>query len=491
MPRSALALALALAPLLGAMGCTTAKDTRRFDVREAPDEPWRQRRPPAGPRPVTPLPTLQKTELKNGLTVIVVEDHGLPTIDAALVVRAGSALDGRELGVSTLTWDLLDEGAGTFHAAGLDNAFAEVGSQITSIGGRDSGALEVRFLKQHADRVVELMALVLQKPTFAAVDFDRLKRLQLDALKAREGDPDALALQVLEASVFGADHPYGAPIDGTTASVEKIKLASVKRFWSENFGPKHAVLVLAGDVTLEEARALAEKHLGRWRGAAKPVKQPPPPKPRTGMQVVVVDTPGAQQTRIRIGRALLPAGDPEEPAMIVLNQVLGGMFSSRLNLKLREEKQWTYGAFSSLEPRMGVGPFVVGADVETAATMEALVEMLAQLDALRTGVTEDELALGRAAYSRSLPALFALPPAQVELAADLFVRGLPLDHPAKIVEGVNGATGEQVKAAAMRAVVPDDLVIVLVGDRAVFETALKERDLGTLTVLNRDGSTVR
>jgi predicted Zn-dependent peptidase len=441
---------------------------------------------------VTPLPAFQKAELKNGLTLIVVEEHALPTIDASLVVRAGAALDGREAGLAHLTWELLDEGAGPYNAAGLDNGFADIGSELSTAGGRESGSVDVRFLKQHADKALELLALVVQKPSFAPGDFERIKKLHVASLKAKEGDPDTLAWQALAARVYGAEHPYGQAFDGTVASVDKLKVAAVKRFWADYVGPKSAALVLVGDITLEEARALAEKHFGRWRGTPKATRAPPPPRPRTGVQVIVIDFPGAPQTLIRVGRAVLGAGDPDEPSLIVMNQVLGGMFSSRLNLKLREEKQWTYGAFSSLEPRLGLGPFLVGADVQTPNTVDALVEILAQLDALRTGgITEAELALGRAAYSKSLPALFALPPQQIGVAGDLFSRGLPLDHHAKIIEGVNATTTEQVKAAAERAIVKDDLVVVLVGDRATFDAALQERNLGSITYLNKDGSPSR
>ncbi len=479
-----------LAVTLVVTGCATAKDADGAGkVRQPPDEPWRATRPVAGPPAATPLPTFQKAELKNGMTLIVVEDHALPTIDASLVVRAGASLDGREAGLAHLTWDLVDEGAGPYNAAGLDNAFADIGTRLSSSGGREHGRIDVRFLKQHADKAVELLALVAQRPSFAPLDFDRLKKLHVDALKAKEGDPDTIAWQTLASRIYGADHPYGQPADGTAASVDKLRLASVKRFWADNVGARAAALVLVGDTTLEEARPLVEKHFGKWRGGGKASKPPPPPRPRTGLQIVVVDFPGAPQTAIRVGRALLAAGDPDEPATVVLNQVLGGMFSSRLNLKLREEKQWTYGAFSSFEPRLAPGPFLLGADVQTPNTVDAVVEFLAQLDALKAGgATEAELALGRAAYVKSLPSWFALPPQQVSVAAALFTLSLPLEHHATLLDAVNAVTAEQVKAAADRAIVRDDLVVVLVGDRAAIEPGLADKNLAPVTYLNRDGT---
>lgn len=474
--------------LLGA-ACATTTTSPMNDRRTAPDEPWRAARPPSGPLPITPLPTFQKFELKNGLTVIVAEDHSLPTIDAAVVVRAGSVLDGRESGLAQLTWALIDEGAGSLNAAALDNAFADIGSQLSSSGGRESGTVDARFLTQHADKALELIALILQKPTFAAADFERVKTARVTLLKARAGDPDAVADDVFAAAAYGADHPYGQPLGGTPGAVEKLKIQSVKRFWSDNVGPKTAALLLAGDVTLEDARALAEKHFGRWRGSAKPSKPPAAPKARAGLQLVVVDVPGATQTQVRVGRPVLSAGDSDEPALIVLNAVVGGMFSSRLNLKLRKEKKWTYQIRSALDAQQVAGAFVIDSAIETAHTVDAVVAVLDELKALRTsGITAAELALGRAFYSRSLPALSSLPPQQVALAAGFFDLGLPLDHHAKLFEGVNAATLEHVHAAAERALVEDDLVVVLVGDRAAFEPALRERNLGTLTFINRDGA---
>lgn len=476
--------------VVAAASCATSKDAQRDEeARPVPKEPWREARPASGPAPEVKLPTFQKAELKNGLTLLLVEDHALPVVHASVVVKAGAALDGKDYGLSNLTYDLLDEGAGSLNAPGLANAFADIGTTVSSGGSRESGAVSTQFLKKHADKGLELLALVVQKPAFAQADFDRVRKLHLDALKAKEGDPDTISSQILVAEVYGADHAYGHPYDGVVATVDKLKVASAKKFWSDNAGPKNAALVLVGDMTLDEAKALAEKHFGKWKGGGKAGKPPQAPKARAATKIVVIDFPGAPQTQVRVARALLAVNDPDEPAVIVMNNVLGGMFSSRLNLKLREEKQWTYGAFSAVDTRTGPGPFLLGADIETPATADAVKEIFDQLDTLKSGgVTEAELALGKANFTRSIPGLFALPPAIEGVASELFAMGLPLDHYEKIVAAVNGVTAEQAKKAAERAIVKEDFVVVLVGDRAKFEAALKEKNLGEIAFLNKDGT---
>ena len=474
------------------IGCATTRESSNDAPRQAPQEPWREARPAAGdPAPLT-FPTIQKAELKNGLTVLLVEDHALPTVHASLVVRAGASHDGKDAGLADITWDLLDEGAGTMGAAALANAFADIGASIDTGAGRESGSIRVRVLRTELEKALELMAVVAQKPTFSTPDFDRIKRLHQGALKEKEGDPNTLASQLLMAEVYGADHAYGHAADGTVASLEKIKQASVKRFWSEYAGPKNAALVLVGDLTIDDAKALAEKQLGKWRGGpSKAAKAPSTPAARKATKIVVVDFPGAPQTKIRIARPLLSAGDPEQAQAIVMNEILGGMFTSRLNLKLREEKQWSYGVNSSLEARVGVAPFVIRTDVQTDKTADALVEIFAQLDTLKSGgVTEAELALAKAHYTRSLPALFALPRLQAAVAAQLFTLGLPADHYTALSAAVTASTGELVKAAAERAIVKDDFVVVLVGDRAKIEAGLTDKALGDVVFVGRDGVVV-
>lgn len=471
-------------------GCATTSEAKPgVSRREPPSDPWRATRPAPGPAPQFKLPTFQKAELKNGLTLLVVEEHSLPMVEAAVVVRAGSARESaREAGLAALAYALLDEGAGSMNNLALAEAFGALGAQLRTEAASEYGMARVQLLKKHADGGLELLSTVVRKPTFAQADFERVRAQLAGQLKARAGDPAAIADTVYTQMAFGVDHPYGHDAEGTAASLEKLSLSKVKKFWSDNAGPKNAALVLTGDITLDEAKALADKHFGKWSGGPKLGKAPADPKLRDKVKLGIVDIPGAPQTALRVGRALMARGDADEGALIVFNEILGGSFSSRLNLKLREEKQWTYGAGSFAERRQGKGPFAVATDVQTANSVDAVAEIFAQFEGMKAGPTDDEVARAKDGWVKSLPSVLGLPQVQVGSAATLFVYGLAPDYYAKLVESVQAVNAEAVKKMAERALIKEDFVVVLVGDRATLEPALKEKALGDLVFFQRDGS---
>jgi zinc protease len=478
---------------LFAMSCTTSREQGAVGGRQPPQEPWRSLRPPAGPAPQMKLPAFQRAELKNGLTIYVVEDDSLPMIEVAVIVRAGSAHEAaREAGLAALTWELLDEGAGSMNTLALANAFGAIGARVKTSMRSEWGMARTTLLKTHADAGLDLLATVVRRPMFAQSDFDRVRAQLLGELKAREGAPAAIATALGHALTYGVDHPYGHDERGTVPTLERLTAARVKRFWADHAGPRNAALVLAGDITLEEAKALAEKHFGKWSGGPKAAKPPSDPKPRGGFKIALVDIPGSPQTTLRMERPLLAYGDPEEAAFLVFNEIFGGTFSSRLNLKLREEKGWTYGAGSFADRRSGKGPFVIATDVQTLSTADAVVEVLNEIDAFqKTGATDDEIARAKEGWVKSLPSLIGLPEVQVTSAATLFAHGLAPDYFDKLVEGVNAVDAEAVKKIAARALVRDELVLVLVGDQEQIEPKLKEKALGEISSFNRDGSEVR
>lgn len=493
MRRRDLRAAFAVIVVVGAFlanACATTAEKQERRERVAGNEAWRDTRPVAAAPASVTFPNYQRIDLKNGLPVVLVEEHGLPAVYVTVAVRGGTAMDGREPGLANLTWDLLDEGMGELPAAGVANAFGDIGTVVDIGAAREWGTASIQLQRADLERGLELLSQMMRTPAFNAADVERVKKRQLASLQGKQGDPETLAWQLLMAEVYGADHAYGHPGDGTPASVEKLKQSAVKRFWSEHAGPKNAVLVIVGDVTADDARALAEKHFGKWKGGPSKAPKPPvAPKLRKGTRIVVVDFPGAPQTMIRVGRSFMSATDPELPQAIVMNQILGGMFTSRLNLKLREEKGWTYGAGSSVDARYGPGPFLISTDVQTDKTGEALVELFVQLDTLKTGgVTDEELALARANFVRSLPGLFAVAPLQSAQAVENFALGLPADHHQKLAAAVDAVTADQVKAAAGRAIEIDDLVVVLVGDRAAITAGLEGKGLGDVVFVNRDGT---
>ncbi len=467
--------------VVGAAACATGdKSGSGAAKRIPPVEDWRKQRPAPAPAPEPKLPVFQSVELKSGLKVFVVEEHALPIVSLAFVARTGSAQENvKEAGLADLTYDMLDEGAGGMNAVALATAFQEIGTAIEAKAGRESGSVAVEATKANLGRAMELLAAVAQKPTFANEDFDRVKGRHLASIQADEGDPGRVAADAFAAAAYGADHPYGHAHKGTQPTVEKLTASKAKKLWSDTVGPKTGALVFAGDVTLDEAKALAEQHFGKWRGSAKPGKPPVDVKPRGGVKLYLADFPGAPQTMVRVGRPLVAKGDPDEAPLLVFNEILGGMFSSRLNMKLREEKQWTYGAFSQVELRLGQGPFLAGADVVTASTADAVKEVMAQFDAMKTAPPSDaELALAKEGWAKSLTGAFSAMPLKVFAASRIFVHDLPLDYYQKRVDAVRAVTAADVQRVAGRALVNEELVVVLVGDKATIEAPVKALGLG-------------
>ncbi len=452
-------------------------------LRKGPDEPFRKERPQAGEPGQVTLPGFQKAELKNGLTLMVVEEHSLPIVDVRVVLTSGSALDGKKPGLANMTYAMLDEGAGDMSAVELAEAFSALGTTLQVGNDREAGVVSVRLLRRNLEAGLELLSTVVQKPSFPKDAFERQKSQVLAGLVAQKGNPRAVVAETAVEVAYGKDHPYGQPGSGTEASVGKISVNDVKKFFKSNFGPKAASLVFAGDVTLEDAQALADKVLGKWRGKAKRPKAPAAPKPPTTKIHFVQVAPGSPQTVIWLGRSLIAAGDPDEIKLDVMNQVLGGMFSSRLNMNLREDKAWSYGAFSFVDARNGPGPFIAGANVVAPHTADAVKEFFAEFDKMRTTeVSDQELALAKDNIIKSLPGKFETISAMGQAATELFVYSRPLDHFEKLLEGVKAVTKEDVKAAAERALATEGLTVVLVGDAAAHKDAVDKLGLFEVVV---------
>lgn len=480
-----------LALSTGWLGCAQQKAVIQESAptwRTAPAEPFRAERPPAGPEAALTLPRFQEATLQNGLRVIVSENHALPVVQMQFVLRAGSVSEkASDAGLSALTFDLLDEGAGKMSALGLSEAFGNLGTQVATGSGLEAGYISLGILRRNLEPGLDLVAAMVQRPTFASEDFKRVQERHLSALKQRAGQPDLVAGDVFASGAYGSSHPYGQPGHGTALTLKKLSPRQVKKFWKRHAVPGAAALVFAGDVTLDEAVALAEKAFGKWRG--KVPKRPALPDPAaSALAIRLVDAPGAPQTVVRVGRAVLRRGDEDEAAMAVMNQILGGMFSSRLNMNLREAKGWTYGAFSSVHARAALGPLVAGANIQRPHSAAALREVLAEFARLRReAVTEEELQVAKGNYVRSLPGLFDTVESTCSAGASLFVQDLPLDHYGTWAERVMAVRAADVQQAAGRALAQEGLVVVMVGDASEVKPALEALSLGDVQVVSPSG----
>lgn len=483
-------------------GCTTTTPIKKDGPRpEPPKETWREQKPTAGPAPALVLPTFQQEVLPNGLTLIVAPQPDLPIVSIRAAVKTGSIDDtNTESGLAYLTFDMLDEGAGKRDAMGIADAFGDLGTSVFSSAGQDVSSVGTNVLARHANAATSLLASLLREPSFNKKDFERVQSRHLASLQRRASDPNSAASDVFEAALYGSDHPYGRPVVGNAATVTKLGVQQAKKFWQNHVGPKNTALIFAGAITLDEAKAIANQHFGTWKNtvtASAAPKNPPPAHTEGKTRILLVNQTGAPQTIMRVGKVLLKRGDPAEEVHLVVNRAFGGAFTSRLNLKLREEKSWTYGARSVMDGRLGMGPLVVTANIKQEFSADALAETLRQLDALAAAttqqthaITDDELQRAKLGSRLALPARFETLTALSASAADLFAYGLPLDEYQQFAAGLDAVTIDNIDAVSPKAFATGDMIAVLVGDRTLLEPALKALNIGSVTVVDGTGKPI-
>ncbi|MCC7386836.1 MAG: insulinase family protein [Deltaproteobacteria bacterium] len=468
-----------------AVGTATTAAAPALDLPVAPSqEDWRTARP-ASSTPADPaLPTFSKERLPNGVTLLVSEVRSLPIVSFALVVRGGSALDpAGQGGLTALAFAMLDEGAGGRDALAFSDAVADLGASISAGASQDSGTLAISGLSRNAGAMLALLAEAALAPRLDAKDFERVKKLTLASLARQKSSAEGIAFERVPALIYGPNHPYGHPANGTEATVGGLSLAQLKSHLKKLLVPGEATLVAVGNIDAKEAKTLALEHLGRWRGGPAPKLAIPSLEapPRKG--IVLVDQPGANQTMIVVGRPVFGRSHPAEMPMLLTNEVFGGSFASRLNMNLREDKGYTYGAHSAASLRRGVGAFYAMAKVRADVTGASLKEFFGELGNLTARPpSSDEIERARAGLVGSLPGEFERTGAIASAASSLFVYDLPLDYFSAYTARVEQVTSEQIGAIIQAYLQPDRMQILLVGDGSVVRPQLEALGLGAVTV---------
>jgi predicted Zn-dependent peptidase len=435
-----------------------------------PDNPRDARPAPAPPRPFTPV--LPETfTLRSGITVHHWYRPQLPRVELSLLLPVGSSRDpATQAGVAALTAAMIDEGAGERGALEFADALGRLGARIETRVDPEATRLRLATLARNLDGALELLADAVQRPRFDGGEWERVRALHLASLARRSDDPNAVAALAGKRAFFGAQHPYGRPIEGTPATVNAIGLTDVIAFYSATWRPRGATLLVAGDVTRAALEASLARTFDGWRGiVADPDPFPPaevtPPPLRDELPVVLVDSPGAVQTVVRF---VLPApsfADPTRPACELLGTILGGTFTSRLNRNLREDKGYTYGARASFQFGVGASWLVAASTVRADATGAALGEFLREFGALASGdVSEAEAVKARASRRldsvRGQEGLAGL----LDRAEELVLHGLPFGFASAELEALAGTTREELNALAAGLARPERGVLVLVGD---------------------------
>ncbi len=443
--------------------------------------------PRVGPPPSVSLPEPEDYRLENGLRVILVERHDLPVVSLDLIFPGGaSAHPAEQAGLAALTADMLDEGTTSRSALELADAVSLLGATLSTSAGYDASAVRLGVLRPRLGPALRLMADVVMRPAFAPEELARVKRDRATRILQSRDRPALLAANAFAEVLYGPHHPYGVPLVGTTTSLAALDRDDVVRFHRAQYRPDGAVLVAAGDVDRPALDSLLADAFAGWSGRIEAGPEAPPPPAITGRTMYLVDRPGSAQSVIRLGRVAVDRAAPDYYVLQVLNTVLGGSFTSRLNMKLREEKGYTYGARSSFDMRRLPGPFVASAAVATAVTDSSVVEFLREIDRIaREPVPDDELAQGRSYLALRLPQRFETVDDLVARFAELALYGLPLDSYNGYVEGVAAVGADDVLAAARRYLDTARMAIVIAGDRAAIEAPL--RALGVAPVVLLDG----
>lgn len=468
-PRRSLGLALVLA-LFAVNGA----------LAQAPD---RATPPAPGPPPPFDPPPVQRFELTNGLEVLLLEKHEVPLVQVNVVVRAGSVDDPEgKTGLASMTAEMLDEGAGDLDALELADAIDFLGADLGVSVGEHATTIRLHTPLSKLDDALPILADVALRPTFPAGELERLRAEALTALLQWHDEPRAIAAVAFARTLFGEAHPYGAASLGTESSLRSFTVEDLRAFHARRFGPAGATLVVTGDVTAEGIRPKLEEAFGGWSGESVPGTDVPEVPQPAGVTVYLVDKPGAAQSEIRIGRIGPPRTTDEYYALTVMNTILGGSFTSRLNQNLREDKGYSYGAFSFFDFRPHPGPWTALAAVQTAVTDASLVEFMNEIRGILE-ISEEELRRARNYVALGFPENFQTVSRTAGMLGEIAQFDLPLDYYESYVERIMAVTADDVRRVAAETIDPENLAIVVVGDLEQIEAGVRALELGPVTTM--------
>src|SRR5437773_2403262 len=436
---------------------------------QAPD---RSKPPAPGRPPALNLPSIQKRQLSNGLPVWIVELHEVPVAQVNLVVFSGSADDpAGKFGVANLTASMLEEGAGPRSALEIADAVDFLGADLGTSSATDSSAVRLHVPVARLAEALPIMADVALRPTFPKDELERLRKQRLTSLLQSRDDPGAIASLAFSRTLYGPTHRYGTASAGTAETIRALTAEDLRAFYNAVFRPTNATLLAVGDIAPAKLMPLLESSFGSWKaqGTPLPAARLPAVDQPAGRQVYLVDKPGAPQSQIRIGWIGVPRSTPDYFPLQVMNTILGGSFSSRLNMNLREKHGYAYGASSGFDMRASAGPFVASAGVQTDKTAEALKEFFNELNAILQPVPADELARAKNYAALRFPSAFETTGDISRRLEDMLVYRLPEDYFSRYVQNIQAVTSADVQRVAQKYIQPNRFIVVVVGDLKTIE----------------------
>ena len=444
------------------------------------------------------FPALERARLASGLPVILASRRGAPVVRVSLLFDAGYAADrDPKLGLSSYAMAMLDEGAGPLDALAIADRAKTLGAEFAAGSALDTSSASVSALTERLDESVGLLATIVREPRFPQHEIERVRKEWIAAIQREKASPDGLSLRLLPPLLYGAGHPYAIPFSGsgTEASIAAITREDLLAFQRDWLRPDNATLIVVGDTTLAAALPVLEKHFGGWNppDTSRPAKAIPRASQAATARVFLIDKPGAVQSNILVGLVAPSSAAPNATEMGTMNDVLGGTFTSRINMNLREEKHWSYGVRSTLPDAQGERPWLLSAPVQSDRTVEAMRELRREIEEF-VGPRPATTAEIRKIMNREVRALSGRYETNAAVAgaiAEMVVFKRPDDYVPTLKARIEAQTDAAVQAAAREALDPSRLTWVIVGDLKSIEKPVRELGFGELQVLDANGRTLR
>lgn len=453
----------------------------------------RSKLPENGDFPTADFPDLQRTTLSNGMEIILAERSSVPLVQFDLLVDAGYASDQHATpGTASLAMNALDEGTDSRSALDISGELDNLGANLSTSSDLDLSYVSLSTLKGSMDKSLDLFADVILNPSFPESEVERLKKEQLARIQREKQTPVQMALRVFPNLLYGNNHAYGNPLtgSGTEATVSSLNRDDLSSFHDTWFRPNNATLVVAGDVSMDELRPKLERLFSDWSASEVPSKNIASVDHPEQSRVYLMDRPGSQQSIIFAGHVAPPKSVPNDLAIDAMNSILGGTFTSRINMNLREDKGWAYGARSLLLDAEGQRPFIVYAPVQTDKTAESMQEIMSELTGY-TGdnpATNEELSKIKDNKTLTLPGRFETINAVSDAVGDIVRFGLPDDYYDTYADAVRSLSLTDVNNASQEVLKTDRLTWVIVGDQDKIEPAIRDLGLGEIQLIDANGN---
>ena len=419
------------------------------------------------------LPEIKRIELDNGLPVMFVQKENLPIVQISIAISAGSKYEAPEKkGLAYLTTALIDEGAGKYSALELDDEIEKLGSVLSTSVDHDMALISMMTLKENFERSLELLSLVVSQPKLDESDFDREKKKLLTKIIQLNDDPSYIANSLFEKQIYN-NTPYSLPTIGNEDTVTNVTLNDIKKYYEKYYLPSNSYLVVVGNISGEDLTSKLNTYFASWNKAGE-IQDVSAQMNKVPSKLYIVHRDNSAQCEIRIGHVCEGRNNPDFYARSLMNTILGGQFSSRINLNLREDKGYTYGANSSFSYKKGIGHFYVSTAVQNENAVSSVKEILKELTGIKEGIKQEEVDFAKSYQVKSFPSMFETYSQIARNLTHLIIHSLPDNYFNTYIDKIEAQTLKEIFSAAKNHIDLDNFVILLVGDKNVLSAKLQE-----------------